>query len=53
MGTREPEDLEQLFEDAESAMDDGDYELVLQVLDDTSGRSVEHAERFRLESPAP
>lgn len=32
---------------------DGDYELVLQVLDETSGRSVEHAERFRLESPAP
>jgi hypothetical protein len=34
-------------------MPDGDYELVLHVLDQTSGRSVEHAERFRLESSAP
>jgi hypothetical protein len=34
-------------------MPDGDYELILHVLDETSGRSVERAERFRLESPAP
>jgi hypothetical protein len=34
-------------------MPDGDYELILHVLDETSGRSVERAERFRLESSAP
>jgi hypothetical protein len=34
-------------------MPDGDYELILHVVDETSGRSVERAERFRLESPAP
>jgi VWFA-related protein len=34
-------------------MPDGDYELILRVLDETSGRSVEHAERFRLESAVP
>jgi VWFA-related protein len=32
---------------------EGDYELILHVLDATSGRSVEHAERFRLESSVP
>jgi hypothetical protein len=32
---------------------EGDYELILHVLDETSGRSVEHAERFRLESSVP
>jgi hypothetical protein len=32
---------------------DGNYELILHVLDETSGRNVEHAERFRLESSVP
>jgi VWFA-related protein len=31
----------------------GDYELVLHVVDQTSGRRVERAERFRLEPSAP